>query len=209
MSFINLVDENLLLWNKFRDGSKEAFEQLVRLHYKDLFNYGSRFTTDEYFLKDCIQDLFLYLWKNRLTISETSFVKYYLFKSLRRKLKLEADRNKRANTLAFSFFQNEDEMVSSAESRMILEEGQAEQVTKVRQLVTKLSKRQQEVVYLRFYGDADIAEIAEIMHLNRQSVYNLLHDSLKQLRQLTADASYLSLQESLFILVPLLLQKNL
>ena len=35
--------------------------------------------------------------------------------------------------------------------------------------------------------DADIEEIAEIMSLNRQSVYNLFHDALKKLKKLTSE----------------------
>src|ERR1051325_334426 len=86
MASVNLLDENLLLWNEFRNGNADAFGQLIKIHYQDLFNYGTRFTKDEEMVKDCIQDLFLALWANRLTINETSFVKYYLLKSLRHSL---------------------------------------------------------------------------------------------------------------------------
>lgn len=94
MGFNNIPEEDILLWNRFRTGDKDAYARLISLHYKNLFNYGSRFTTDYDFLKDCMQELFLSLWKNRLTINETEFVNYYLLKSLRRKLKQEADKNK-------------------------------------------------------------------------------------------------------------------
>jgi RNA polymerase sigma factor (sigma-70 family) len=59
----------------------------------------------------------------------------------------------------------------------------AELARKMRQALAGLSRRQQEVIYLRFYVEADIEEIAEIMSLNRQSVYNLLHDALKKLKK--------------------------
>lgn len=206
MGFNNIPEEDILLWNRFRTGDKDAYARLISLHYKNLFNYGSRFTTDYDFLKDCMQELFLSLWKNRLTINETEFVNYYLLKSLRRKLKQEADKNKKAAVRAFTFFQAEDETELSAESILILQEDGAEQVKRIRQLITRLSKRQQEVIYLRFYSDAGIPEIAEIMHINQQSVHNLLHDALKQLRRFSIEANNVTLQESLFILLPLLPQ---
>ena len=78
MASVNLLDENLQLWNEFRNGNADAFGELMRIHYQDLFNYATRFTKDDQLIKECIQDLFLALWTNRLTISETSFVKYYL-----------------------------------------------------------------------------------------------------------------------------------
>jgi RNA polymerase sigma factor (sigma-70 family) len=56
---------------------------------------------------------------------------------------------------------------------------------KIKQCISQLSKRQQEIIYLRFYLNASANDIADIMQLNRQSVYNLLHDALNKLRQST------------------------
>ncbi len=78
----------------------------------------------------------------------------------------------------------------SAENKIIIEEELSELAAKMRQVLAGLSKRQQEVIYLRFYMDADIDEIAEIMSLHRQSVYNLLHDALKRLRRLSAKKAF-------------------
>ena len=72
------------LWIQLRKGDTGAYGSLVKLYYQDLFKYGSSFTRDEELVKDCMQDLFLSLWKNRETIRDTAFVKYYLLKSLRR-----------------------------------------------------------------------------------------------------------------------------
>ncbi len=51
MRSINLLDENLRLWNEFRSGDADAFGELIRIHYQDLFNYGTRFTRDEELVK--------------------------------------------------------------------------------------------------------------------------------------------------------------
>lgn len=185
MSAVNLLDENLLLWNEFRSGNVDAFGRLIKTHYQDLFNYGTRFTSDEEMVKDCIQDLFLSLWTNRLTINETSFVKYYLLKSLRRNLARAIGRSKYYNSWNELQFEALFKDASSVESHLIREEQQVELAGKMRKVLTGLSRRQQEVIYLRYYMDADIEEIAEIMSLNRQSVYNLLHDALKRLRKIS------------------------
>ena len=94
MSVVNLLGEDLLLWNEYRSGNADAFGALIRVHYPDLFHYGTRFTRDAELVKDCLQDLFLELWINRETISETSFVKYYLLKALRRKLTRKIGRSR-------------------------------------------------------------------------------------------------------------------
>lgn len=190
MGSINLLDEDLLLWNQFRSGNADAFDRLMQAHYQDLFNYGTRFTKDEELVKDCIQDLFLTLWMNRLTISETSFVKYYLLKSLRNNLTRAISRSRHFNHPGEGHFENLFNGAPSLETGLIREEHLADLAKKMRKVLAGLTRRQQEVIYLRFYMDADVEEIAEIMSLNRQSVYNLLHDSLRKLRRVSPKKAF-------------------
>jgi RNA polymerase sigma factor (sigma-70 family) len=189
MGSVNLLDENLFLWNEFRSGNADAFGELIRIHYQDLFQYGTRFTGDEELVKDSIQDLFLELWTNRLTISSTSFVKYYLLKSLRRLLGRKIGRSRQVTTWDELHFESLFNGAPSVETSIIREEWLADLARKMRKALAGLTRRQQEVIYLRFYLDADIEEIAEIMSLNRQSVYNLLHDALKKLKKLSGKPS--------------------
>jgi RNA polymerase sigma factor (sigma-70 family) len=190
MGSVNLLDEDLVLWNMFRNGDAGAFGELMHLHYTDLFNYGTRFTRETELVKDCIQDLFLSLWKNKATVNETSFVKYYLLKSLRRKLSRSVHK-KRYSLVQREFeFENLFNEIPSVETNIIVKENLSELALKMRRLLANLSKRQQEVIYLRFYMDADIEEIAEITSLNRQSVYNLLHDAIKKLKKISLQKDF-------------------
>jgi RNA polymerase sigma factor (sigma-70 family) len=187
MASVNLLDENLQLWNEFRNGNADAFGELMRTHYPDLFNYGTRFTKDEELVKDCIQDLFLALWMNRLTISETSFVKYYLLKSLRHNLTRAINKSRqRPETHFQDLFNN----APPVENQLIREEHLADLAKKMRKVLAGLTRRQQEVIYLRFYMDADADEIAEIMSLSHQSVYNLLHDALRRLKKVSPKKAF-------------------
>ncbi len=190
MGTVNLLDEDLVLWNKFRNGDAAAFGEIMHLHYNDLYNYGTRFTKETELVKDCIQDLFLTLWKNKSTINETSFIKYYLLKSLRRKLGKELDKKKYAYAYREPEFENLFNETSTTEQAIELKETLSAFSLRVRKMLAHLSKRQQEVIYLRFYMDADIEEIAEIISLNRQSVYNLLHESIKKLKKVSLQKDF-------------------
>ena len=189
MSVVNLLGEDLLLWNEYRSGNADAFGALIRVHYSDLFHYGTRFTRDTEMVKDCLQDLFLELWINREAISETSFVKYYLLKALRRKLTRRIGRSRYTGSWEELHFESIFSGTPTVETSMIREEGMAELARKMRHALAGLSKRQQEVIYLRYYLDADIDEVAEIMSVNRQSVYNLLHDAIKKLKKSSGKTS--------------------
>src|SRR5690606_8020345 len=138
----------------------------------------SRFTTDADLLKDCIQEICLDLWKNRGTIGETGYVKFYLLKSLRRRLIRELQKHRPAPLSEETIFYAGYDQELPRESLMIRDEELENLALRMRKLLNQLSRRQQEVIYLRFYMEADIEEIAAIMSVNRQSVYNHLHDAL-------------------------------
>jgi RNA polymerase sigma factor (sigma-70 family) len=170
MDLVNLLDEDLLCWNKFRNGSADAFGELMRTHYQDLFSYGIRFTKDERLVKDCIQDLFLSLWMHRMSINDTEFVKYYLLKSLRHNLTKSLRHNltrriskpRRRGEPAFEY----------------------DPSRKIHKVITGLSRRQQEIIYLRFHWNAETADIADIMVLSESYVVNLLQDALRRLAKI-------------------------
>lgn len=186
------------LWILFRSGSEAAFEKIIKSHYQLLFNYGTRFCKDEELIKDTLQELFFSLWQNREGLSNTMSVKNYLLKSLRRKLSREIHKIRNTIHLKDLHFQADFNMVLPVDQNLILQEKLTELSFKVRAVLEKLSPRQQEIIYLRFYMDANLDEIAEIMDLTPQSVYNLLHEALKRFKGLSSP-DYFSISLSLLL----------
>ena len=75
------------------------------------------------------------------------------------------------------------EVEFAIEHNIIVQETTAENHAKIKDLLTKITKRQREAIYLRFYQDLEYAEIAEIMGVATHSVVNLIYEAVKQLRQ--------------------------
>ncbi|MFD1818979.1 RNA polymerase sigma-70 factor, ECF subfamily [Pseudarcicella hirudinis] len=175
---------NLDLWQKARFGDKEAFCQLCENHYKILFNYATSFTKDRELIKDQIQDLFLYLWEQRNTINEIRVITIYLIKALRNNL-LQHLRRNQWNILNDNFTEDLnffEEM--NAETSLISHEIYSQNEQRIRQAIALLPKRQQEVLFLKFYQGLDHQQIADLMDINKQSVSNLLQKALITLRTL-------------------------
>jgi len=173
-----------LLWISFKQGDADAYGAIMGRYYNDLFNYGKRFTANEELIKDCIQNLFLGLWRNRLTINDTPSVKNYLLKSIRRLLLKELNNKNPQEQYDEAGFEARYNFLLPVDNNIILQERLTEVSFRMRSLIVKLTKRQQEVLYLRFYMDADCDEIAAVMELSKQTVYNHLHDALKQLKNI-------------------------
>lgn len=182
MQVINSDLEDSERWNAFRSGDAIAFGQIARQYYRSLYSYGIKFSKDAEFVKDCIQDLYLELWAKRSTLGETGFVKFYLLKSLRRKIYRES--------LKKQWMTDGDELDFEAESlgeisieQQIIEIETSEQLLKsLNQQITLLTKRQQEVIYLRFYEGLDNESTAQVMAISRQAVANLLYRTIQELK---------------------------
>lgn len=169
------------LWRQFKAGDPDALGEIGDIHYRALYNYGTKFTRDSEFIRDCIQDLYLNLWEKRAFISETAFVKSYLFKSLRHRILRESvrqNRFERTDELSFDPVGGDE----SVESLIIENEHSVRQIKHLEGIISGLTKRQQEVVYLRYYQGLSNEDIAQVMGLGRQSVSNLLSKTLKEIK---------------------------
>lgn len=171
------------LWNAFREGDEVAFGQIAQRYYRRLFGYGAKFSKDREFVKDCLQDLFMELWYKRETLGETEFVKFYLLKALPRKIHRES--------LKHQWLADEDELDFEAENlgelsieQQIIEvETNTLQVQQLNHHLALLPKRQQEIIYLKFYENLGNESIAQVMSITRQAVANLLYRTIKELKE--------------------------
>lgn len=170
-----------VLWDKFRAGDKEAFGKIALHYYQLLYNYGLNLNNNEDFVSDCIQELFLELWERRAFLSKTDFVKTYLLRALRNKIFKESIRLRRFKRPQDVQFAAGADI--SIESQIVLNEEETAQIKQLSAVLQTLTTRQQEIVYLRFYQGLEFDEISGIMGLTRQSVANLLHRTLKKLKE--------------------------
>lgn len=177
-------DDEALLWRKFKNGDKDAFATLYQKHIIPLIAYGSKLCPDRHQLKDQIQELFVELWNSRENLSDTDSVKFYLFRALRYKLmRLAKSRYQQAHIMRIEAFPNEPQMEGSIETIIIEKEIQASNTALLKEAISHLTTRQQEIIQLRFYQGFSNAQIAELMQMNQQSVSNLLYRALCSLKE--------------------------
>ncbi len=177
---VGAADSDESLWLNFRAGDHKAYTLLLRKHANVLFSYGCKFSKDEDFVKDCIQDVFFELWNRREKISQAANVKAYLFKSLRLRIFREQSKWNNSSSFEDSFLFEDD---FNIESHLIQEQTSKEIRQKLQTILTGLTQRQKEILYLHFFEDMDHDGIGRTMGLNRQSVYNLLYRSITTLRK--------------------------
>jgi RNA polymerase sigma factor (sigma-70 family) len=177
-----ITTNDLFIWKAFTQGQKWALSKIFNDHYDPLYYYGLRIIPLEYVVKDLLQDLFLKLWSKRYKLTGVYNVKGYLFKSfrsliidyLRTSAKQSTDEQNNTDILDFTV---------SHEQEIINGEEEAELSVKLQVALNDLPSREKEAIYLRYYQNLEIKEVADIMGLKYQSVRNLIHCALQQLRR--------------------------
>ena len=175
------MENDVLIWQKFKSGDRAVFESMIRDHYRTLFDYGKKLLTDQDALTDCIHDLFTTLWGRREFLGTTDQIKPYLLKSLRNRIFKEKQRSNIFISLEDGdelFLSNED-----IESRIISSEHTDETKKQIGYVLHTLTHRQQEIIYLKFYENLTNDQIATVLGITRPAVANLLHITLKLFRE--------------------------
>lgn len=171
------------LWQRFRDGDRDALGIIYDLYIDDLFHYGMHFCGDREKVKDSLQDLFQSLWYDREHLShDVSNIRYYLLSSLRRRIlrSLTKERRYQKNISVLFDFQ----LVPPEEESIVKDEIYHEHAAQLKQDIAKLSRRQREAVYLHFYQNLSYHEVANLMTMKVESVYNLVSKAIGLLKKM-------------------------
>jgi len=191
------MTKNQNLWNNFLQGDKSAFSEIFLTFYDDLLRYGRKLSGDQDMVQDCIQDLFLKLWKNKGNLKPVESIKPYLFRSLRNHITDSIILQKPRISIDEGF-EHPFEITYSHEDFLIARQVSEEARSKVIEALNKLTIRQRETIYLRYFEDFDFKTIASIMDMNIQSVHNLLYRGMKVLRDLLlAEIFFIMLAKSI------------
>jgi RNA polymerase sigma factor (sigma-70 family) len=172
--------------HQLQQGDAQALASIMGKYYRDCYNYADKFTRDDELIKDSIQEIFISLWQRRATATTILSLRPYLLRAVKNKvLKSLYSRDRKGYPLdlpdEYDFSQE-----FSIEHIIIARQLSEERIDRLKKILSLLSKRQNEVIYLKFYQHLDHGQIAELMDISRQSVYNLLHETLQKLRSVWA-----------------------
>ena len=169
-----------VIWNAFRNNNKEAYAVIYYRFFKRLLQRGLQISSDRELVKDCIHDLFVEIWKNKSKLASPVSVKAYLIASIQRKILRQTKKNR---TLKNETDRLPMEVVHSKEDQMILDQHTQDQKCMVIRAVNSLTRRQKEVIHLKFYANLSYEEIAGKMNISTDSIYNLVSKAIDNLQR--------------------------
>lgn len=171
------------LWVEFLEGSSDAFENIYESYFDKLYSYGVHLCRDKTLVEDCIQELFLDLWNNRNKINLAKSVKYYLLKSLRRRIIRGLSKRKQVYLYDELQGRSDFHIVLPREGQMITEEEYEQSLTLLNKASKSLSSKQREAIFLKFHSNLSYKEIADVMKLTLPDAYKTISRAVNKLRK--------------------------
>lgn len=181
-----------VVWEEFKKGSKDAFSLLYQEYFDVLYRYGMKFIADPEFVKDCIQDLYVKLYNNRETLSQTTNPKFYLLFSLKNLIidslakysKITYITPEELPFIAIYQFEADDEQQNDIDDEI---------KNKFEKVMSLLNARQKEALYLRFQLELSYEEVSHLLGINYQSARNLIHRAITKVRDHMEFSAFIAL----------------
>lgn len=157
----------------YQNGEKAALEKIYLLFKQPLYSFVFRYTRDEQFSIDTVQDTFVKLQQSKHSYDPSKGkLKSYLFQIAYRSMVNKLNRRKKWQQLLPFLVPNLNEALPHAD-RMT-----------VRMAIAALPDSQRAVILLTYYHDLTQADIAEILDIPLGTVKSRLHKAIGKLKEL-------------------------
>lgn len=173
-----------VIWDNFKNGSEKALALIYSRYVKNLYNYGGQFTSNHELVRDNIQDLFVELIRSKEKLGHTNSIKFYLYKSLRRKLVRSLQ--KQTKVFLTDNFEDQGAFLVSISPELTLLRSQLteEQKRLLEKSINALTASQREAILLYFYEGLSYAEITEVMAIGKvKSTRALLYRAIASMAE--------------------------
>ncbi len=162
-----------------KSGDHQAFERLFIKYAQKLFNFSKSYLRSENDAEEIVQEVFLKIWNNRLSLKTDTSFQSYLFtiafnaikKSFNKKVKTENFKHEVLETI-----RNEEKPDDfEANYQYLLE--------KLNEVIENLPERRKEIFIKRKKEDKSIKQIAEELNISIKTVENQITAAIKQIKQ--------------------------
>lgn len=173
------MDEDKILYRKFLDGNKEAFEKLIIKHKNNLIYFIFKYVKNKEIAEDIFQETAIYLMERKEVYDFKFSFKTFLYTI--------------AKSKALNYLRDNKNHLSIQDSKenLVIEEKMIEDIifsqelkTKLRNVLSKMKQEHQMVIYLTMIEELSYEETAKIMDKTISQIKNLVHRARIKLKRL-------------------------
>ncbi|WP_253278859.1 sigma-70 family RNA polymerase sigma factor [Psychrobacillus sp. FJAT-21963] len=159
--------EDLDIASKAIQGEEQAFIQLIQMHKKVLYHTAFAFLKNEHDAVEALQEVTFRAYQKIHTVKEPQYMKTWLIRIMMNYCQDHLKKNKRY--ISNEFLQEMGYYTDNTNLEM-------------EESIASLSSAEQQLIFLKYFQDTKIKEIAEIKNIPEGTVKSRLHKALKSLR---------------------------
>lgn len=168
------------LWKRISKGDMNAYNILYDENVDFLYILGMQYYQDKDFVKDCIHDLFLDIYKYKKNLYKVRNTRQYLITSFKRKLFNQQNKElKNDSDVNLMVIVSEE---NSMEEIIIGREEKSYNALVLASALSNLSENQRSCLFMRFNEGKEYTEIARVLNISVESVRTKLYRAIKTLR---------------------------
>ncbi len=160
------------------NGNEQAYIFLVKTYHNLLLNYAQSLTKDNAMAQDIVQDVFLFIWRDRKKLDRVYSLKNFLYKITYNQFVNKYRKSRAVTNLERSYIEALDEAIDDRNSELI-----KRKIAIVTEGITKLPKRCKETFLLSKKEGLTNIEIAEYLNVSVKTVEGHLTKAYQLLRE--------------------------
>ncbi len=165
---------------------KSKIAIIYNQYVDDLFIYAQYLGFEKEGAMDAIHDIFCKISEDAEKLDNIENIKFYLFRSLKNRL-IDISKSKRENVEIKTDIEMHPEIPFkfhvSFDDEIISDEDKAQIKQQIEEMLSILTNRQREAIYLRYIQEYDYPQIAEILNISIHSCRKLVSNSILRLRE--------------------------
>ena len=155
-------------------------KELYQKYSREIYSYGISICHDKDLVEDTVHEVFVDVFSHLNAFSKAEDEKRYLMSAVRHKLYHVRKKKQENLDIALMEIAHPD----NADDRLLGAEQARADNALVREMLSSLSMRQKEILYLRLHDRLSFKDISAIMDINRQSAQNLFQRAVGKLRRI-------------------------
>lgn len=162
---------------KFTDSNNSTFSSIYSAYYRKMYAYGISIGFCQHICNDAIQDVFSSLLMSKKTIDNIENLETYLIRCMKNRLFDIYKNEKRKQTIDYEDITEDNEEIFI--DKLIAEENRLMMEKEVKRLLKMLPSKHRKIIICRFNYNLKHDEIASIMNMTSDAVKKQLYRSLK------------------------------